>query len=151
MGRRYWRWILWCAASLGDDGLRHSMLGLMSGTPLPLLTTLIILELVPGAVVPWRWYWSGVLAMTGIGTMLAMQTLISEQFPWRYPWNHYWLALIAAISLAFVSDVVRDLRRTKRGLTRLQPNREAVDRDAERNYRGGLGCWRRARASYGLR
>jgi PAS domain S-box-containing protein len=49
-----------------------------------------------------------------------MQTLVSEQFPWRYPWNHYWLALIAAISLAFVSDVVRDLRRTKRGLTRLQ-------------------------------
>jgi membrane protein implicated in regulation of membrane protease activity len=81
---------------------------------------LILLELVPGAVVPWRWYWSGGLVMTSIGTMLVMQTLVSEQFPWRYPWNHYWLALIAAISLAFVSDVVRDLRRTKRGLTRLQ-------------------------------
>jgi PAS domain S-box-containing protein len=117
-GRRYWRGIL-LGASLSMTGSAFA-LGLINGTPLPLLTTLIILELVPGAVAPWQWYWSGGLAMTGIGAMLAMQTLISAQFPSRYPWNHYWLALVVAISLAFVSDVVRDIRRTKRGLERLQ-------------------------------
>lgn len=117
-GRRYWRGIL-LGASLSMIGSAFA-LSLINETPLPLLTTLIILELVPGAVAPWRWYWGGSLAMIGIGTMLVMQTLVSEQFPARYLWNHYWLALIAAISLAFVSGVVRDLRRTKRGMARLR-------------------------------
>lgn len=117
-GRRNWRWIL-LGASLTMIGSAFT-LGLINATPLPLLTTLIILEMMPGAVAPWRWYWSGGLAMAGFGTMLLMQGLTSEQYPWRYPWNHYWFALVLVISIAFVSDVMRDLRRTRRGLARLQ-------------------------------
>jgi hypothetical protein len=65
MGRRYWRWILWIAAMamLGST----LMLGLIVGTPLPLLTTFMLVGLVPAAFTPWRFYWNA--SQFGVGRL----------------------------------------------------------------------------------
>jgi hypothetical protein len=55
--RRYWRPIVFGAAfALSAWTLA---LCLLRGTPLPLLGTLVLMVLLPGALAPWRWYWTG--------------------------------------------------------------------------------------------
>ncbi|HEX4208843.1 MAG TPA: PAS domain S-box protein, partial [Candidatus Binataceae bacterium] len=111
MAWRYWRLVL-LGVSLSLIGSTIA-LSLINGTPLAVLTTLILLWMVPGETAPWRWHWNAGLWASGFLAVAVMEKIRPDP-----RWDDYWLILAIATACLVASEIRRDLRRTRRGVSR---------------------------------